>query len=318
MNRPDPGAASACAIGVDLGGTKIEAIVLDPGGTTLWRQRTATPAGDYSATLGTVAALVSRAESELGVHGCSVGVGTPGTLTHSGVIKNANSQCLNGQALQRDLAARLGRPVRIANDANCLALSEATDGAAAGAEVVFAVILGTGVGAGVAVQGQLLTGPNGLAGEWGHNPLPWADASEAAAPLCFCGQRGCIETWLSGPAMARDHAQLTGQALSAEAIGQRAAAADGDCEATLQRYERRLARALAHVINLLDPHVIVLGGGLSQLGRLLDNVPALWGAHVFSGGVKDSVRTRLVRSLHGDSSGVRGAAWLWRDRGAAA
>ena len=292
--------------------------MLAPDGSTLWRQRTATPSGDYRATLGTVAALVSRAESELGVNGCSVGVGTPGTLTHLGVIKNANSQCLNGQALERDLAATLGRPVRIANDANCLALSEATDGAAAGAEVVFAVILGTGVGAGVVVQGQLLTGPNGLAGEWGHNPLPWADASEAAAPVCYCGQRACIETWLSGPAMARDHAQRTGQVLNAQAIGQRAATGDGDCEATLQRYEQRLARALAQVINLLDPHVIVLGGGLSQLDRLLDNVPALWGAHVFSGGVKDSVRTRLVRAKHGDSSGVRGAAWLWRARGSAA
>jgi fructokinase len=301
------------AFGVDLGGTKIEAIVLDAAGRTQWRQRVATPAGDYRATLACVAALVARAEAETGSRAQRVGVGAPGTLTPDGVLKNSNSLCLNGQPLERDLAALLARPVRVANDANCLALSEATDGAGAGAEVVFAAILGTGVGAGVVVRGQLLTGPNGLAGEWGHNPLPWPQASDAPVPVCYCGQRACIETWLSGPGMARDHAQHTGRVLSAEEIGQRAAANDRDCEATLQRYEQRLARALAHVINLLDPHVIVLGGGLSRLDRLLAHVPALWSAHVFSGGVKDPVRTRLVRSLHGDSSGVRGAAWLWRE-----
>ncbi len=300
-------------IGVDLGGTKIEAIVLDADGHSRWRQRVPTPTGDYSATLQTVAALVQRAEADLGLGTCSVGVGTPGTATNAGLIKNANSTCLNGQPLQRDLATLLARPVRIANDANCLALSEATDGSAAGAEVVFAVILGTGVGAGVVVNGQLLSGPNGLAGEWGHNPLPWATAGELPGPACFCGQCGCIETWLSGPGLAREHATHTGDAsLTAQQIGMRAAQGDAACEASLQRFETRLARSLAHVINLLDPHVIVLGGGLSGLDRLLVNVPPLWGDFVFSGGLKDPVRTALKRSLHGDSSGVRGAAWLWR------
>jgi fructokinase len=304
--------SAAPAIGVDLGGTKIEAIVLDADGTSRWRERVATPSGDYGATLQTVAALVRRAESELGLSGCSVGVGTPGTATADGLIKNANSTCLNGQRLQHDLAQLLVRPVRIANDANCLALSEATDGAGAGAPVVFAVILGTGTGAGVAVNGQLLTGPNGLAGEWGHNPLPWAEADEQRGPACYCGRHGCIETWVSGPGMARDHAARSGVALTAKQIGERAARDDAACEATLQRYESRLARSLAHVINLLDPNVIVLGGGLSQLERLLINVPRRWGDFVFSGGLKDPVRTELRRSLHGDSSGVRGAAWLWR------
>ena len=302
--------------GVDLGGSKIEAIVLDGAGCTRWRQRVATPAGDYRATLASVASLIERAEADTGSRAQRIGVGTPGVSTHAGVMKNSNSQCLNGQPLEHDLATLLARPVRIANDANCLALSEATDGAGAGAEVVFAVILGTGVGAGVVVNGRLLTGPNGLAGEWGHNPLPWARADELPGPACYCGQHGCAETWLSGPAMARDHAERSGITSTADAIGRLAAAGDAACEATLRRYETRLARALAQVINLLDPHVVVLGGGVSQLDRLLVNVPALWGQHVFSGGakdaLKDSVRTRLVRSTHGDSSGVRGAAWLWR------
>jgi len=313
MTLASPSPASALpAIGVDLGGTKIEAIVLAPGGASLWRERVATPAGDYGAILSTVANLVARAEAELGLAGCSVGIGTPGTSTHAGLIKNANSTCLNGQPLAHDLAQALGRPVRTANDANCLALSEATDGAAAGAPVVFAVILGTGVGAGVVVNGALLSGPNGLAGEWGHNPLPWGHATEQPGPTCYCGQRGCIETWLSGPALARDHAVHTGEALNAQQIGTRAAQGDAGCEASLQRYESRLARSLAHVINLLDPDVIVLAGGVSGLERLLVNVPQRWGEFVFSGGLKDPVRTRLVKSLHGDSSGVRGAAWLWR------
>ena len=305
-------AVSPSVIGVDLGGTKIEAIVLDADGTSRWRERVPTPAGDYAAILQTVGALVQQAESDLGLTGCSVGVGTPGTATAEGLIKNANSTCLNGQPLQRDLAQAVGRPVRIANDANCLALSEATDGAAAGAEVVFAAILGTGVGAGIVVNGRQLTGPNGLAGEWGHNPLPWTDADERPGAACYCGRYGCIETWLSGPGMALDHAAHTREALTALQIGERAAGGDLACEATLQRFESRLARSLAHVINLLDPHVIVLGGGLSGLDRLLVNVPRLWGEFVFSGGLTDPVRTVLRRSLHGDSSGVRGAAWLWR------
>jgi fructokinase len=301
------------ASGVDFGGTKIEAIVLDAVGRSLWRERVPTPADDYPARLAAAAALVAKAEADLGLRGCTVGVGTPGALTAQCLLKNSNSVCLNGQPLQADLARVMGRPVRIANDANCLALSEAADGAGAGAEVVFAAILGTGVGAGVVVHGRALNGPNGLGGEWGHNPLPWADAHDLPAPACYCGQRSCIETWLSGPGMAREHAAITGTVLSAQEIAQRAATGHTACEATMQRYESRLARALAHVINLLDPQVIVLGGGLSNLDRLLVNVPLLWHRFVFSGGVKDEVRTRLVRSLHGDSSGVRGAAWLWRD-----
>ena len=300
------------AIGVDLGGTKIEAVVLDAQGASLWRERVATPTGDYRATLATVAALVNRAESELGLQHCSVGVGTPGSLTRSGHIKNANSTCLNGEALELDLAQVLGRAVRVANDANCLALSEATDGAAAGAAVSFSVILGTGVGAGIVVNGRLLSGPNGLAGEWGHNPLPWAEANEHPGLACYCGQRGCIETWVSGPGMARDHAAHTASSLDARHIGEAAEAGDAACETTLQRYEARLARSLAHVINVLDPDVIVLAGGVSQLQRVYANVPRLWAQFVFSGGIKDAVHTRLVQSRHGDSSGVRGAAWLWR------
>lgn len=285
--------------------------MLDGAGHSRWRERVATPAGDYGATLAAVAALVARAERETGVAGASIGVGTPGSATAAGLIRNANSTCLNGQPLQRDLETLLGRPVRLANDANCLALSEATDGAGAGAEVVFAVILGTGVGGGLAVRGELLVGANGLAGEWGHNPLPWPDADDGAPAACYCGKAGCVETWLSGPGLARDHAAHGGGVLTAEAIARGAAAGDVACEASLRRHESRLARALAAVINLVDPDVIVLGGGLSKIDRLYTNVPALWARHVFSAGPGQPVRTRLVKSLHGDSSGVRGAAWLW-------
>ena len=306
--------------GVDLGGTKIEAVALDATGQTLWRQRSATPSGDYEGTLACIADLIARAEQDLTRRAQRIGIGTPGVLTHAGLMKNCNSQCLNGQPLERDLIALLKRPVRIANDANCLALSEGTDGAGAGAQVVFAAILGTGVGAGLVVNGALLSGPNGLAGEWGHNPLPWADDSERPGWACYCGQRGCVETWLSGPGMARDHEAVNGVTLTAQAIATCADEGDSACEATLQRYESRLARALASVINLLDPHVIVLGGGVSQLDRLLVNVPKRMGQHVFSGSTaeagKDAVRTKLVRSLHGDSSGVRGAAWLWKNAAA--
>jgi len=307
---PAPSSTSL-RIGVDLGGTKIEAIVLDAAGRTLWRERVATPAGDYDATLARVAALVAAAEASVGNGARRVGVGTPGAQTADGTIKNANSTCLNGRPLAADLTQLLGRPVRIANDANCLALSEASDGAGAGHPVVFAAILGTGVGAGIVVDGKLLTGPNGLAGEWGHNPLAWIDADDGLPATCYCGRRGCIETWLSGPGLAHDHARRTGQALSAQAIAQRAQAGDAACDLTLQRYESRLARALAQVINLLDPDVIVLGGGLSLMSRLYDNVPRLWCAHVFSAGSAAPPRTPLRPSRHGDSSGVRGAAWLW-------
>lgn len=294
-------------IGVDLGGTKIEVAALDRDGRELLRRRVPTPQGDYAATVAAVAALVSGAENELGIR-ATVGVGTPGSLSPTtGLVRNANSTCLNGRPLLQDLCAALGREVRIANDANCLAVSEAADGAGAGAEVVFAVILGTGVGGGIVVRGAPLTGANAIAGEWGHSPLPLPGSEDLPLPPCYCGRHGCVETNLSGPAMAAEHARHGGAALSAEAIAHAAAAGDAACDATLARYERRLARALAQVINLLDPDVIVLGGGLSAIARLYDNVPRLWLPHVFS----DHVATRLLRSRHGDSSGVRGAAWLW-------
>ena len=297
---------STVRIGVDLGGTKIEAIALDSNGQTLARQRVATPQGDYAATLQAVVDLVTGIECQLGVRG-SVGVGTPGALSPvTGVIKNANSTCLNGKPLDHDLAIALGRAVRIANDADCFALSEATDGAAAGAPIVFGVILGTGVGGGIVVNGRVLAGPNAIAGEWGHNPLPWPQADELPGRSCYCGKTGCIETWLSGPGLAADHLVVTGHLLTAHDIAQQAAQSDVLCVATIQRYEERLARALASVINILDPHAIVLGGGLSNMRSLYDGVPRIWGHHVFS----DHVNTRLVHALHGDSSGVRGAAWL--------
>jgi fructokinase len=300
------------ALGIDLGGTKIEALLLSAQGQTLWRQRIDTPAGDYAGTLQAIGALAAQAR-QVGGGPCSVGLGTPGSLTPEGLMKNANSQCLNGRPLRSDLQQLLGQPVRLANDANCLALSEATDGSGAGAEVVFAVILGTGTGAGIAVHGRVLGGPNGLAGEWGHNPLPWAVPDEDPLFDCYCGQRGCIETLLSGPGLAREHRHFGGAELSAAQIADAAAQGDAACQATLQRYCGRLARALASVINLLDPDVIVLAGGLSKIGLLYEQVPQLWGRWVVSGGLQDVVRTRLVPSRHGDASGVRGAAWLWRD-----
>jgi fructokinase len=300
------------AIGVDVGGTKLEAIVLDASGRETWRERIATPRADYRDTLQGIAALVGRARDAIGGAMHTIGLGTPGAPARTGLMKNCNSTQLNGQPLQRDLEALLSQPVRLANDANCLAMSEATDGAGAGAGLVFAAILGTGVGAGIVVHGRLLTGPNALAGEWGHNPLPWADDTDPRW-LCYCGQAGCIETLVSGPGLAREHAGRHGGSAAAAEISARAAAGDADCAATLSRWEHRLARSLAHVINLLDPDVIVLGGGLSRIERLYAHVPALWGQWVFSGGLRDEVRTRLVPSRHGDSSGVRGAAWLWRD-----
>lgn len=304
---------ATCAIGVDVGGTKIEAIVLDAGGQERWRERVDSPRGDYDASLQAIVGIVNRARSAAGGAHCTIGVGAPGNVTERGVMKNCNSTQLNDRALPRDLAALLGAPVRVTNDANCLALSEATDGAGAGAGVVFAAILGTGVGAGIAVHGRVLSGPNGLAGEWGHNPLPWAEAGDPRW-ACFCGQIGCIETLVAGPWMARDHAELNGGTLTARQIADGAAGGDAACNATLQRWESRLARALAHVINLLDPDIVVLGGGLSRIERLYVNVPALLPRWVFAGGVRDEpVRTRIAQSLHGDSSGVRGAAWLWRD-----
>jgi len=294
-------------IGIDLGGTKIEIIALADDGRELLRRRVPTPAGDYRATLMTVAGLVEQAEAELQQRG-SVGVGMPGAESAlTGRIKNANSTCLIDQALKRDLQALLQREVRLANDANCFALSEATDGAGQGAYGVFGVILGTGVGGGIVIGGKVLQGANAIAGEWGHIPLPAPQAEDLPLPPCYCGRQGCVETYLSGPALAADHRRHGGAPGDAAAIAQAAAAGDTLAEATLQRYERRLARALATVINLLDPEVIVLGGGLSNLQRLYSNVPRMWGEHVFS----DHISTRLLPHRHGDSSGVRGAAWLW-------
>lgn len=293
-------------LGIDLGGSKIEIIALDAAGAELYRSRITTPQGDYRATLNAIGDLVNTTEQKLGMRG-SVGIGTPGAISRAtGCLKNSNSVCLNGQPLLQDLEALLARPVRIANDANCFALSEATDGAAAGAEVVFGVIVGTGTGAGIVVRGQVLDGANSIAGEWGHNPLPWPRDDERPGAACYCGQQGCIETFLSGPGLSRDHERATGIRSEAQEIALRAAQGDIACEATLQRYEDRMARALAHVINVLDPHVIVLGGGLGNIARLYDNVPRLWGKYVFS----DRVDTRLVAPKFGDSSGVRGAAWL--------
>ena len=282
-------------IGVDLGGTKIEALALDAGGREVFRKRVLTPRGDYSATINAVVAMVK----EIGAG--TVGVGIPGALSRmTGLVKNANSTWLIGRPLKQDLERALGREVRIENDANCFALSEAIDGAGKGARSVFGVILGTGVGGGIVVDGEVLLGRNAIAGEWGHNPLPLPGEADLPLPKCYCGRSGCIETYLSGPALERDHERLTGEKRSAKEI------ADLDGQA-LDRYLERLARALAGVINLVDPDVIVLGGGMSNVPRLYSEVPRLWTRHVFS----DHVATRLLRNVHGDSSGVRGAAWLW-------
>ncbi len=294
-------------IGVDLGGTKIEAITLGDDGRLRLRKRTLTPRDDYEATLRAIAALVEELERESGERG-SVGLGMPGAISPAtGLVKNSNSVWLNGKPLAEDLGRLLRRPLRFANDANCFALSEAADGAAAGARVVFGVILGTGTGGGVVVDGRVLTGPNAVAGEWGHNPLPWPRGAERPGPPCYCGQSGCVETFLSGPGFARDHREATGEDLSPAEIAGRARQGDPAARASLERYEERLARALAVVINILDPDAIVLGGGMSNLERLYGKVPALWGRYVFS----DRVDTRLLAPAHGDSSGVRGAAWLW-------
>ena len=294
-------------IGVDLGGTKIEAIAMDPGGSELVRRRVPTPKRDYEGTVQAIVDLVEGIERELGETG-TVGVGTPGAISPAtGLIKNANSVALNGRPLDKALEAGLSRPIRMTNDANCFALSEATDGAAAGAEVVFGVILGTGVGGGVVVRGQVLNGPNAIAGEWGHNPLPQPTDDERPGPECYCGRRGCIETFLSGPGLERDFHVVVGRRESAKAIARLADAGDSDAVSAMQRYEDRLARALGALINILDPDAIVLGGGVSNIDRLYDRVPEIWGQYVFS----DRVDTRLVKAMHGDSSGVRGAAWLW-------
>ena len=294
-------------IGIDLGGTKIEAMAMDAEGSALGRLRVATPRHDYDATLEAIAGLVHALEQRFGGP-ASVGVGMPGIISPaSGLVKNANSTWLIGRPFDRDLVRVLGRPVRLANDANCFALSEATDGAASGARVVFGVILGTGVGGGLVIDGRILEGAHHIAGEWGHNPLPAAADDERPGPPCYCGRRGCIETFLSGPGWTEDTARRTGRHLDAEALARAAQCGDVEAVAAVARYADRLARSLATVINLLDPDVIVLGGGLSNLEALYEDVPRAWVKHVFS----DEVHTRLVRALHGDASGVRGAAWLW-------
>jgi fructokinase len=313
----------ALRLGIDLGGTKIEGVALD-GSREHARIRRDTPRDDYRGTLDAIASMVETLEQDAGSRG-TVGVGIPGTISADGLVKNANSVWLLGRPLETDLRERLGRDVRIANDANCFAASESADGAAAGAGVVFAVIVGTGTGAGIAVNGRVLTGPNGIAGEWGHNPLPWATDDERPGPACYCGQQGCIETFLSGPGLSADYERCAGERREPREIASRAAAGDAAADAALRRYESRMARALAAIVNVLDPDVIVLGGGMSNVGRLYANVPRLWGEFVFACGARrggsgqsgsrpipaEPVRTRLVPARHGAASGVRGAAWLW-------
>ncbi len=303
--------AKSMRIGIDLGGTKIEAIALDEQGEELLRKRVATPFGDYQGTLRAIVELIVDVEKNTSRQG-SIGIGTPGALSPaSGLLRNSNSVCMNGMPVKQDLESLLQRPVRMMNDANCFALSEATDGAAAGAGVVFGVIVGTGTGGGIVVGGRVLTGPNAIAGEWGHNPLPWPADEERPGPLCYCGKRACIETFLSGPGLQRDYRQYGGEPLTAPEIVARAEQGEEKAEQCMLRYEDRMARSLAHVINIIDPDVIVLGGGMSNVQRLYRTVPEIWGRYVFS----EKVFTRLVQPRFGDSSGVRGAAWLWNDAG---
>lgn len=300
-------------IGIDLGGTKIEGIVLEGESSVRACERVVTPQNDYVATLNAIAGLIAQLEAVVGRKHLSVGVGTPGAIsTATGLMKNCNSVCLNGKPLKDDLQRFIGREIRVANDADCLALSESLDGAAAGARSMFAAILGTGCGGGIAINGLLLSGPNAIAGEWGHNPLPWPrpEWHEIPGTRCWHGGYGCLETWISGSGLARDHAQVAGEKLSAEEVAQRAGNGDEKAAASMARYEDRLARALAQVINLLDPEVIVLGGGMSRVARLYRHVPTLWDQWVFS----DRVDTKLLPAQHGDSSGVRGAARLWPER----
>jgi fructokinase len=290
-----------------LGGTKIAAVVLAADGRVVWEHRVATPRHDYDGTIARIAEIVAAAEAAAGAR-CSVGIGMPGAISPAtGLVKNANSTWLNGRPLKVDLERALAREVRLANDANCLAVSEATDGAAADADVVFGVILGTGTGGGIVVRGQVVTGAHAIAGEWGHNPLPWPDVDELPGPACYCGRFGCLETWLSGPGIAADYQRRSGKTLTSEQIAARIADDDVARE-TMRAWTHRLARGLASIINVLDPDVIVVGGGLSQIASLYTDVPQLWARWVFS----DVVHTRLVPAKYGDASGVRGAAWLWR------
>ena len=307
MGSPARGSGARPRLGIDLGGTKIAGIVLDRDGSTLAEARIAAPRGDYAATLAAVAGLVLHLEAEAGTP-CSVGIGMPGSLSPAtGLVRNANSHWLNGRPFAVDLGERLRRPLRIENDANCLAVSEAIDGAGAGARVVWAVILGTGVGSGIAVDGRVLPGRNGIAGEWGHGPLPSPRDDERPGPACYCGRRGCVETWLSGPGLAADHARRHGGSLTGEAVAAAARAGSPDAQETLSIHVERLGRAIAQAVNLLDPDVIVIGGGLSRVPELIAGLPAAIAPHVFA----DAFDTPVRASLHGDASGVRGAAWLW-------
>jgi fructokinase len=297
--------SSSFRVGIDLGGTKIAAVVLAADGRVVWEQRVATPRHDYDGTIARIAEIVATGEAAVGAR-CSVGIGMPGAISPAtGFVKNANSTWLNGRPLRIDLERALAREVRLANDANCLAVSEATDGAAAGADVVFGVILGTGTGGGLVVRGHIVTGANAIAGEWGHNPLPWPEADELPGPACYCGRFGCLETWLSGPGIAADYRRRGGDALTSEEIAARIAD-DSLARETMGAWTHRLARGLASIINVLDPDIIVVGGGLSQIASLYTDVPHLWAQWVFS----DVVDTRLVPAKYGDASGVRGAAWL--------
>ncbi|MBI1423630.1 MAG: fructokinase [Gammaproteobacteria bacterium] len=294
-------------IGIDLGGTKIEGIALDDNGGILYRERIDTPRDDYRATVDAICQLINTIEQQTNLQG-SIGIGIPGTISPAtGLVKNANSTWLIGQPLNKDLEAQLQRPVRIANDANCFAVSEAVDGAAKGAEIVFGVIIGTGTGGGICINGKPLVGANAIGGEWGHNPLPWPQPDELPGPKCYCGLHGCIETWLSGTGFTNRFREYTGKSLRAPEIIALAEQGDAQAEQAMQQYEQRMARALASIINVIDPQVIVLGGGMSNVQRLYDAVPRLWGEYVFS----DRVDTKLIPPKHGDSSGVRGAAWLW-------
>jgi fructokinase len=293
-------------IGLDLGGSKIEGILMSPGATELVRFRVATPRNDYAATIAAIVDLTARLMQGI-TAGARIGIAVPGSISPvSGLMQNANSTWLNGRAFDRDLAVALAAPVRLANDANCFALSEAIDGAAENARIVFGVILGTGCG-GLVVNGRLLDGPRGIGGEWGHNPLPWTTPDEYPGPHCWCGRKGCLETWVSGPGMAADHARVTGETLTAVDIAARATCGNGAARATLSRHADRLARGLAHVVNIIDPDVLVLGGGLSQLSHLYERLPQLMGPHIFA----DRSSVVIKAPKWGDASGIRGAARLW-------
>ncbi len=300
-------AGDTLRIGVDVGGTKIAAVALTGHGAVAGSARLATPKNDYDATVEAICSAIAEAEGQAGAQG-TVGIGIPGSISPgSGTVQNSNSTWVNGKPFDRDVAARLGRPVRMANDANCFALSEAVDGAGAGARSVFGVILGTGVGGGLVYDGELVNGPRGTGGEWGHNPLPWPNPDELPGPTCWCGRQGCIETWASGPALAADHERVTGERLSAEEIEHAGLAGDADARATLDRHVSRLGRALAAAINFTDPEVVVLGGGLSAMAHLYDKLPEAIAPYLFT----DTPTVTIRPPVHGSAGGVRGAAWLW-------